>query len=119
MRASGAGTKCRKGRTVHLGGDDGAGQNTAANGDQAGEGALLVDVRALNGRLGRAEPQTNVLVPSPVTRVLAGSADLVVQEDMRLSNESSVLSRRESQGLREEVPASGRRAPTGLCGNCQ
>ena len=28
--------------TVHLGGDDGAGQDTATDGDQTGEGALLV-----------------------------------------------------------------------------
>jgi hypothetical protein len=27
---------------VHLGGDDGSGENTAADGDEAGEGALLV-----------------------------------------------------------------------------
>ena len=29
-------------RAVHLGGDDGASQDTTADGDQAGEGALLV-----------------------------------------------------------------------------
>ena len=29
-------------RTVHLGGDDGASQDTAADGDLANEGALLV-----------------------------------------------------------------------------
>lgn len=28
--------------TVHLGGDDGTGQDTAADGDETGEGALLV-----------------------------------------------------------------------------
>lgn len=28
--------------TVHLGGNDGAGQDTAADGDETGEGALLV-----------------------------------------------------------------------------
>lgn len=28
--------------TVHLGGDDGAGQDTATDGDETGEGALLV-----------------------------------------------------------------------------
>lgn len=28
--------------TVHLGGDDGTGQDTATDGDESGEGALLV-----------------------------------------------------------------------------
>ena len=33
----------RKGvRTVHLGGDDGAGKDTATDGDETSEGALLV-----------------------------------------------------------------------------
>jgi hypothetical protein len=69
---------------VHLGGDDSAGEDTATDGDEAGEGALLVDVGALDGGLGRAEAQTNVLIPSPVAGVLARSTDLVVQEDVRL-----------------------------------
>jgi hypothetical protein len=76
---------------VHLGRHDGAGEDTATDGDHAGEGALLVDVRALNGRLGRAEAQTNILIPSPATGVLARSADLVVQEDVRLSIISIVM----------------------------
>jgi hypothetical protein len=76
---------------VHLGRHDGAGEDTATDGDHAGERALLVDVRALNGRLGRAEAQTNILIPSPATGVLARSADLVVQEDVRLSIISIVM----------------------------
>jgi hypothetical protein len=75
---------CRTKHTVHLGGDDGACEDTAADRDHAGEGALLVDIGALNCRLGRTEPQTNVLVPSPVAGALARSTDLVVQEDVRL-----------------------------------
>lgn len=71
-------------RTVHLGGDDGSGEDTATDGDEASEGAFLVDVGALNGGLGRAEAQTNILIPSPVAGVLARSTDLVVQEDMGL-----------------------------------
>lgn len=71
-------------RTVHLGGDDSAGQDTATDGDHSGEGALLVDVGALNGGLGRAEAQTNILIPSPGAGVLAGTSGLVVQEDVRL-----------------------------------
>ena len=75
----------RKGvRTVHLGGDDSAGQDTATDRDHTGEGALLVDVGALNGGLGRAEAQTNILIPSPSAGVLAGTGGLVVQEDVRL-----------------------------------
>lgn len=78
-------------RTVHLGGDDGSGEDTAADGDHAGEGALLVDVRALNGGLGGAETQTDLLVPSLVARVLARSTDLVVQEDVRLPSRISIV----------------------------
>lgn len=69
---------------MHLGGDDSAGQDTATNRDHTGEGALLVDVGALNGGLGRAEAQTNILIPSPSAGVLAGTGGLVVQEDVRL-----------------------------------
>ena len=81
--------------TVHFRGDDGAGQDTTADRDEAGEGALLVysmgksvsmtlgfptelrsssddstqrtDVGSVNGRLRRPETQTNVLVPSPTS----------------------------------------------------
>jgi hypothetical protein len=79
-----------KRRTVHLGGHDGTGEDTATDGDHAGERALLVDVGTLNGGLGRAEAQTNVLVPSPVAGVLARSSDLVVKEDVRLSCRISI-----------------------------
>jgi len=75
---------------VHLGGHDSSGQDTATDGDHAGEWALLVDVGTLNGGLGGTETQTNVLVPSPVAGVLAGSADLVVEEDVRLLLESAL-----------------------------
>jgi hypothetical protein len=75
---------------VHLGGHDGAGEDTAADRDHAGEGALLVDVVALNGVLGRAEAQTDILVPSPGAGVLARAAGLVVQEDVRLLLESAL-----------------------------
>lgn len=78
--------------TVHLGRHDGSGEDTATDGDHAGERALLVDVGALNGVLGGTETQTDILVPSPVTGVLARSADLVVQEDVRLSRRISIAS---------------------------
>lgn len=69
---------------MHLGGNDGSGEDTAADGDKTSERTLLVDVGAINGGLGRTEAQTNFLVPSPVAGVLARSTDLVVQEDMGL-----------------------------------
>jgi hypothetical protein len=84
---------CRAERTVHLGGHDGAGEDTATDGDHAGERALLVDVGALNGSLGGTETQTDVLVPSPGAGVLAGTAGLVVLEDVRLSQRISIRTR--------------------------
>lgn len=71
--------------TVHLGRDDTAGQDTATDGDQTGEGALLVDVRTLNGGLGGTETQTDILVPSPaLANLLALRLGLRVKEDVRL-----------------------------------
>lgn len=80
----GRSTSGKRVHTVHLGGNDSAGQDTATDGDHAGERALLVDVGALNGGLGRTEAQTNILIPSPGAGVLAGTSGLVVQEDVRL-----------------------------------
>ena len=98
---------------MHLGGHDGAGEDTATDGDHAGERALLVNVGTLNGGLGRTEAQTNVLVPSPGAGVLARSADLVVKEDVRLSHRVSIEHVESRSG--RLVPASGKRAPTGHC----
>jgi hypothetical protein len=118
-RRVGVRAACRGRRTVHLGGHDGAGEDTAADRDHAGEGALLVDVVALNGVLGRAEAQTDILVPSPGAGVLARAAGLVVQEDVRLSQRISIellgTSARRDRGGWAYVPASGKRAPTGHC----
>ena len=97
---------------MHLGGHDSSGKDTATDGDHAGEGALLVDVGALNGGLGGTETQTDILVPSPGAGVLAGTTSLVVQEDVRLSQRISIRSRCVYRG-RSVVPASGKRAPTG------
>lgn len=67
--------------SVHLGRHNGSGENTATDGHQTGEGALLVNVRSLDGLRGGLEAQANVLVPS-----LGLSADLGlgVLEDMGL-----------------------------------
>jgi len=50
--------------SVHFGGDNGTGQDTATNGDETSEWALLVDVGTLNGGLWCAETQSNIFVPS-------------------------------------------------------
>ena len=42
--------------------DDPARQDTATDGDETGEWALLVDVAALNGCLWRAEAKTDILL---------------------------------------------------------
>ena len=75
---------------MHLGGHDSTSKDTATDGDHAGEGALLVDVGALNGGLGGTETQTNILIPSPGAGVLARAAGLVVLEDVRLSQRISI-----------------------------
>jgi len=78
--------------SVHLGGNDGAGQDTATDGDEAGEGALLVNVATLNGSRGGTETQTNVLVPSSSALARSGALGLGlgVQEDVRLLLESTL-----------------------------
>jgi hypothetical protein len=80
------------GSSVHLGGNDGASQDTATDGDETGVGALLVDVAALNGGLGGTETQTDILVPSSATLSRSGrlGLDLGVLEDMRLLLESTL-----------------------------
>jgi len=101
---------------VHLGGDDSAGQDTATDRDHTGEGALLVDVGALNGGLGRAVAQTNILMPSLGSSVLLGTSGLVIQEDVRLHVRISIAKlRNATRRVRVVVPASGKRARTGHC----
>jgi len=54
-------------RAVHLGRNNGAGQDTATNGDKSSKWALLVNVVSLNRSLWCPESQSNVLVPSSST----------------------------------------------------
>lgn len=77
---------------VHLGGDDGSGEDTATDGDLSGEWALLVDVGALNGGLWGLEAQSDVLVPSATVLASAGGLDLNlgVKEDVWLLLESAL-----------------------------
>ena len=72
---------------LHLGGDDLTSEDAATDGDITSEGALLVDVVALNGLLGGLEAETDLLVPAAVLdRLLAGN--LGVLEDTLLLLES-------------------------------
>jgi len=80
-------------RAVHLGRDDGAGEDTATDRDQTSEGALLVDVVALNGGLGRPEAQADVLVPSPASlsdSLALAALALGVEENVWLLLESAL-----------------------------
>lgn len=67
--------------TVHLGGDNGTGQDLTTNGNQTSEWTLLVNVRTLNSGLWGLETQTSVLVPSLGTSV---GLSLWVGEDVWL-----------------------------------
>jgi hypothetical protein len=72
---------------LHLGRDDLASEDTTADRDITGEGALLVDVVTLNGLLGGLEAKTDLLVPAVVLDgLLAGN--LGVLEDTLLLLES-------------------------------
>lgn len=57
---------------AHLGGDDNALEDSAADGDVAGEWALLVDVGTLDGGLRGLEAKANFLVESESTDGLLG-----------------------------------------------
>jgi hypothetical protein len=78
--------------SVHLGGNDGAGKDTATDGDETGEGALLVDVAALDGGTGGTETQTDILIPSSSALARSGGLGLGlgVLEDVRLLLESTL-----------------------------
>lgn len=73
---------------VHLGGNNSSGEDAATDGNLADEGALLVDVGAVDGLTGSLETEANVLVPA-----LGGLASLSVLgcgEDVRLLLESAL-----------------------------
>lgn len=58
--------------SVHFGGDNSTSQNLTSDGDLTSEWTLLVDVRALDGRLGSLEAQTDFLDPSLGLLVTSG-----------------------------------------------
>lgn len=67
---------------LHLVGLDHTLEDTATNADIASEGALLVDVLALDGLLGGLEAETNVLpVPQAAVGSLLAKNTLLAQED--------------------------------------
>lgn len=102
---------------VHLGGNDGTGQDTATDRDEAGERALLVDVAALNGGLGGSETQTDVLIPSSAALARSGALGLGLRvlEDVRLLLESTL--RLDGQlGRHLELSFSGRYRNEMACG---
>lgn len=76
--------------TVHLGGNNGAGQDTTSDGNETSEGALLVNIGSLNCSLWCSESQSYVLVPSSSTfsNLARLGLRLAVEEDMRLLLES-------------------------------
>jgi hypothetical protein len=67
--------------TVHLGGDNGTGQDLTSDGNVTNEWTLLVNVRTVNGGLWGFETQTDLLVPSLGTTV---GLSLWVGEDVWL-----------------------------------
>ena len=67
--------------TVHLGGDNGTGQDLTSDRDVTNEWALLVNVVTSDGGLWGLETQTDILVPSLGTTV---GFSLWVGEDMWL-----------------------------------
>lgn len=67
--------------TVHLGGDNGTGQDLTTDRNHTSEWTLLVNVRTLNSGLWGLETQTSVLIPSLGS---SGGLDLWVGEDVRL-----------------------------------
>lgn len=67
--------------SVHLGGHNGTGKNSASDGDLTNKWALLVNVGTLDGRLRGLDSQANLLVPSLGSSV---GLSLWVGEDVRL-----------------------------------
>jgi len=71
-------------RSLHLGRDDLSLQDSSTDGDISSKGALLVDIRALNGSIGSLDSQTNVLDKAHglgarrVDATLAGDKDSIL-----------------------------------------
>jgi len=66
---------------LHLRRDDKSLQDLTANGDIASEGALLVDVRSLDGRVGGLDAQADILDPSHGLDLLGIDVALTGDED--------------------------------------
>jgi len=69
----------------HLGRDDLSGEDTSTDGNETGEGTLLVNVGTLDGLSGGLESETDFLVPATVlTSDLAGGGGNLVVVEQRL-----------------------------------
>jgi len=76
--------------SVHFGRDDGAGDDTSADGDLTDEWAFLVNVGSVYRRLWGLEAQSDLFVPSSTLSCLfLLSRGLVSEKDVRLLLEST------------------------------
>jgi hypothetical protein len=96
--------------SLHLGGDHKTTNDSATNGDISSEGALLVNVVAINGFLGGLEAQTNVLVVANSAASLGlGNTSLpLADEDGGLLLESVFSLRKETSKQMEFQKRKGR-----------
>ena len=74
--------------TLHLGGEDESLEDTTTDGNITGEGALLVDVLTLDGRLGGLEAKSNIFVVTKLTLHLLTEHTLTTEEHSVLLLES-------------------------------
>ena len=77
--------------SLHLGGDHEGLEDSASDGDLTSEGALLVDVVALNGLLGCLESESDILIVSDSGGCLLGDQLLGVEEYVVLLLEGPLL----------------------------
>ena len=66
---------------LHLGGDDKSLQDLTTDGNITSEGALLVDVISLDGRVGGLDAQTDILHPAHGLHLLGVDIALTGDED--------------------------------------
>jgi len=76
---------------LHLGGLDNTLDDTTADGNVRGEGALVVDVSTLNSSLGSLEAQTNVLDEAGLSGLLALDNLELRSEDLLVDGNADLL----------------------------
>lgn len=100
---------------VHLGGLDDTRKDATTDGNIAGEGALLVDVLALDRLTGGAEAKTNVLVETLTALardLLAGLTEAAIDKKKRAETE---LGRQEVKGREREMSLTHPQQETAGC----